>query len=169
MPSLRLTTGLAVAALLLACSLGAQDMPWQTHKPAAAQGEPVQYVFPEQAQLIVGEPHEVDLHFRIREGLHINSHVPRDKGFIRTELIVVERPGVVVQAVIFPEGAEFSSKAFPGEKLSVYTGEVVLHARLKASRPGEQMLAAALRYQACDADACLPPKTAPVALDIVAR
>ncbi len=74
-----------------------------------------------------------------------------------------------MQAVAFPPGTEFSSKAFPNEKLSVYSGELILHARLAATRPGEHMLQAALRYQACDADTCFPPKNAPVALDVVTR
>ena len=114
-------------------------------------------------------PRLVDLHFRIRDGLHIQSHAPLDKGAVRTELVVAEPPGITVEAVTFPEGEAYASRAFPGVKLSVYTGDIVLHARIYASRPGEQMLNAALHYQACDADACYPPKNAPVALDIVAK
>ena len=156
-------------ALLLPLAVGAQQFPWQTHPEGDLNKEPVRYEYPEQVQLSVGQSHEVDLHFRIREGLHINSHVPLDKNFIRTELIVAEPPGIDVQSVTFPEGADYASKAFPGQKLSVYTGEVILHARIKASKAGEQMLNAALRYQACDADSCLPPKKAAVALDLLAR
>ncbi len=160
-----------VPKLLLAAALfplaAAQQLPWQTGpKPAT---DPVTYQFPEQVTLTRGKPQQVDLHFRIREGLHINSHTPHDKTLIRTELIVAEPPGLDVQAVDFPPGAEFSSKAFPNDKLSVYTGELVLHARLAASQRGEHMLQAALRYQACDADTCFPPKNAPVSLDIITR
>ena len=156
--------------LLLAALLAlpaAQQLPWQTHSQAA--GDPVVYQFPEQVTLTRGKPQSVDLHFRIRDGLHINSHSPRDKTLIRTELIVAEPPGIDVQAVEFPPGESFASKAFPNDKLSVYTGELILHARLAATRPGEHMLQAALHYQACDADTCFPPKNAPIALDIVAK
>ncbi len=111
----------------------------------------------------------MELHFRIREGLHINSHKPLDASLIRTELIVVEPAGLRVQAVTFPEGEPYASKAFPDEKLSVYSGEFVLHARIVAAKPGEQTLPAALHYQACDADRCFPPKEAQVTLDIVSR
>jgi hypothetical protein len=45
---------------------------------------------------------------------------------------------------------------------------VVLRAHLTAAR-GEHLVQAALRYQACDTDSCYPPKSAPVALDIVAK
>ena len=160
---------IAFAALLVPLALAAQQLPWQVRPQSDAAGQLVQYEYPEQVELAAGKPREVDLHFRIRDGLHINSHKPYDKNFIRTELIVAEPPGIDVQAVTFPVGEEYASKAFPGQKLSVYTGELVLHARIVASKPGERMLPAALRYQACDADRCFPPKKAPVALDLVVR
>ncbi len=157
------------ALLLLPLAAAAQQLPWQLRPQADAATQPVQYEYPEQVQLAAGKPQVVELHFRIRDGLHINSHKPLDKNFIRTELIVAEPDGVDVQAVIFPEGVEYASKAFPGQKLSVYTGEIVLDARIMVSRPGERMMPAALRYQACDADRCFPPKKAPVALDLIVR
>ncbi len=157
----------AVLVPLAVCA--AQPLPWQVHPQPDAAAQPVQYEYPEQVELTRGKPMEVDLHFRVRDGLHINSHTPSDKSLIRTELIVAEPPGIDVEAVTFPPGADFALKAFPGQKLSVYTGEVVLHARLLATKPGSQMLNAALRYQACDADTCFPPRKAPVALDIVVR
>ena len=122
-----------------------------------------------QVQLTAGKPGEAQLRFRIRDGLHINSHKPLDKNFIRTELAVAEPPNVTVEAVSFPEGTEYSSRAFPEEKLSVYTGELVLHARIAASKPGATQLTGALRYQACDAEQCFPPKTVPVVLDLAVR
>ncbi len=155
---------LALQALAFGlCALS--QLPWQT-QPAA---DPVRYVSPEQVRLARGKPQTVDLHFRIRDGLHINSHAPRDKSLIRTELLVAEPGGLDVQAVEFPPGEEFASKAFPNQKLSVYTGELILHARVVATAPGEHPLAAALRYQACDADTCFPPKKAEVALEILTR
>ena len=143
----------------------AQALPWQSQPPV----EPVAYTAPAQVTLTRGKPQMVDLHFRIRDGLHINSHVPRDKDLIRTELIVAEPAGLDVQAVDFPPGVDFASKAFPNEKLSVYTGELVLHMRVLATKPGEHTIQGALRYQACDADTCFPPKNASVALDVVAH
>jgi len=167
--SLLLLVGLVVGA-----ALAAQQLPWQTGQsgqsgnPDAAK-EPVRYEAPAQIELTHGKPQIVELHFRIQDGLHINSHMPSDKSFIRTELIVIEPPGINVQDVSFPPGTEFASAAFPKEKLNVYTGEVVLHARILAVKPGEQMLNAALHYQACDASTCFPPKNAPVAIDLIAR
>ncbi len=141
-----------------------QALPWQTAAPA-----PVVYEGPASVALARGRAETVELRFRIRDGLHINSHAPRDRGLIRTELIVAEPAGLDVQAVEFPGGSEFASKALPREKLSVYTGELVLRARVEATEAGERELAGALRYQACDADTCFPPRRAEMKVVVTAK
>ena len=167
----RRSCSLSLAALALLAAARplarAQSFPWQkgtgdTEAPA------VRYEYPEQVTVAAGKPETVELHFRIRDGLHINSHMPLQKSLIRTELIVMEPPGVKVAAVDFPAGSDYALKALPNEKLSVYTGEVVLQAHVTAQR-GEHLVQAALRYQACDTNSCYPPKKAPVAVDIIAR
>ena len=50
----------------------------------------------------------------------------------------------------------------------MYTGEFVLHAHLTA-QPGEHLLQGGLRYQACDANSCMPPHTIPVSVTVVAQ
>ena len=153
--------------LATACLVAqAQNLPWQNREknPAAA----VRYEYPEQVSVPAGKPTTVDLHFRVADGLHINSHMPLQKSLIRTELAVVEPRGVKFSWVDFPEGSAFVLKALPDEKLSVYQGEFVLHAHIIAAA-GEHLVEAGLRYQACTADTCYPPKTAPVALDVIAR
>ncbi len=159
---------LPLVALLAGAALAAQQLPWQADQPDPVKN-PVLYEAPAQVELRHGKPQVVELHFRIRDGLHINSHRPSDKSFIPTELVVAEPLGMDVQAVTFPPGVEFASAAFPKEKLNVYTGEVVLQARILVAKPGEQMLNAALHYQACDANTCFPPKNTPVLIDFVTR
>ena len=146
------------------CAL-AQQMPWQTESahPAA-----VRYEYPEQVSVAAGKPATIDLHFRVADGLHINSHTPLQKSLIRTELAVAEPRGVRFDTVDFPAGSDFALKTLSSERLSVYQGEFVLHAHITAAA-GEHLVEAGLRYQACTADTCYPPKTAPVAIDIVAR
>lgn len=163
---------LIACAAAVSLAVPAQKLPWQTGESssnASAGVPPVRYEYPEQVELQAGHPQEVELHFRVRDGLHINSHNPVDSSFIKTQLVVLEPKGVDVEKVEFPEGQPYELKAFPGHKLSVYTGEVVLRARIVGNAKGEQMLNAALRYQACDTDTCFPPKQAPVALDVVVR
>ena len=53
-------------------------------------------------------------------------------------------------------------------KLSVYTGEFVVQARIKAA-PGDHLVEAKLRYQACDRNACMPPKTITAAIDVIGK
>jgi hypothetical protein len=127
--------------------------------------DPVEFLSPSQVTVTAHHTAEVDLHFRIADGLHINSHNPTDKTLIPTRLAVVEVSGLNVTAVDFPQGSDFNPPFAPKDKLSVYTGEFVLHAHLTA-QPGEHALVGALHYQACDRNACLPPRTLPVSVTV---
>jgi hypothetical protein len=50
----------------------------------------------------------------------------------------------------------------------VYTGEFTIQARIMAPA-GNHLIEAKLRYQACDKNICLPPKTIPVAIDVIGK
>ena len=76
--------------------------------------------------------------------------------------------GLDTTAVDFPPGTDASFPFAPNEKLSVYAGDVVLRAHLTAT-PGDHLLQGALRYQACDANACMPPRKIPVAVSVLAK
>jgi hypothetical protein len=128
----------------------------------------VQFLFPDKINVPARRAAQIDLHFRVADGLHINSHAPTDKTLIPTRLAVVEVQGLNVTAVDFPPGTQYAPQFAPREKLSVYAGEFVLHAHLTA-QPGEHLLEGGLRYQACDANACLPPRTIPVSVTVVAQ
>jgi hypothetical protein len=91
-----------------------------------------------------------------------------EKSLIPARLAVVEEPGLNVTAVDFPPGTEYALQLAPREKLSVYTGEFILHVHLTA-RPGQHLLNGALRYQACDSNACMPPHTIPVSVTVIAQ
>src|SRR5580698_7389114 len=67
-----------------------QKLAWQSD----AQTKPnehqfVQFLYPEQVKLAAGKSTVVELHFRVNDGLHINSHTPTAKSFIPTQLRVV--------------------------------------------------------------------------------
>jgi Disulphide bond corrector protein DsbC len=128
----------------------------------------VQFLYPDKINIPARRAAQIDLHFRVADGLHINSHTPTDKSLIPTRLAVVEVQGLNVTAVDFPAGTQYAPQFAPREKLSVYSGEFVLHAHLTA-QPGEHLLEGGLRYQACDANACLPPRTIPVSITVVAQ
>jgi len=128
----------------------------------------VQFLYPDKINIPARRAAQIDLHFRVADGLHINSHAPTDKSLIPTRLAVVEVQGLNVTAVDFPAGTQYAPQFAPREKLSVYAGEFVLHAHLTA-QPGEHLLEGGLRYQACDANSCLPPRTIPVSITVVAQ
>jgi DsbC/DsbD-like thiol-disulfide interchange protein len=167
---MRLPPALACAILALAVNLaGAQKLPWETN--SGQQGDAkqfVKYLYPEQVSVTANQDSVIDLHFKVNPGLHINSHNPREKSLIPTQLLVVEPTGVAVGPVDFPPGEDFSLEINPTEKLSVYTGEFVIHAHVKA-KTGEHLIEGALRYQACDATSCFPPRKAPVTVDVIAK
>jgi hypothetical protein len=133
--------------------------------PADSQ---VAFLSPAQVTVPAHRNTQIDLHFRVANGFHINSHAPLDKSLIPARLAVVEAPGINVTAVDFPPGSDYALSVAPRDKLSVYTGEFVLHAHLTA-QPGEHVLEGGLHYQACDQNSCLPPHTIPVSVTVVAQ
>jgi DsbC/DsbD-like thiol-disulfide interchange protein len=133
-----------------------------------AKAEAVQYLYPEQVTVPAGKSTPVALHFRIKEGLHINSHEPKEEFLIPTVLSIPDSSGVHLEAASYPAGKDFVLPVDPGTKLIVYTGEFAIQARIVA-QPGDHMVEAKLRYQACDANACLPPKTITVPIDVIGK
>jgi hypothetical protein len=130
--------------------------------------DPVQYLFPEQVSIPAGKPSPVNLHFRIAPGMHINSHTPSDDYLIPTTFSIPEGAGVHLEKAAYPTGADITLPADPKTKLSVYAGEFVIQARI-VSTPGNHLVEAKLRYQACNQTECLPPKTIPVAIDVIGK
>lgn len=168
---MRIVTAAMTFSVLLAGSLTAlpQKLPWQTSDtPNTNSTQMVRYLYPQQVTVQAGKPQTIEMHFRIENGLHINSHEPRQKSLIRTELMVAEPEGVRISGVDFPPGADYAFPADPAQKLSVYSGEFVLKMHLTAHR-GDHLIQSALRYQACDTNTCFPPRNAPVAVDVIAQ
>lgn len=161
---------LACAGLLVAVlTTSAQKLPWQTSDSSNANSnQQVRYLYPQQVTLQAGKTQTVDLHFRIENGLHINSHTPLQKSLIRTQLMVAEPQGVNISAVDFPAGADYAFPADPSQKLSVYSGEFVLKMHI-TPQAGDHLVQASLRYQACDMHTCFPPRNAPMAVDVIAH
>ncbi len=147
----------------------AQQLPWQDTPAAGGKiPESVHFDGPEQVELSARHPQTVEMRFHVADGFHINSHVPHTKSLIPTQLMLIDGDGVTVSSVDFPAGADLSLSFAPDEKLSVYTGAFALRAHLTAT-PGVHALQGALRYQACTANACLPPRKIPVTVSLLAR
>lgn len=158
-----------VVCAMLAAGASAQKLPWQTADTQPGMNtQLVHFLYPQQVTVKAGRPTTIELHFRIQPGLHINSHTPPAKSLIGTDLKIGAAPGVQVTGVEFPAGVAYAFPAFPSEKLSVYAGEFVLKVHFTA-QPGNHLLQASLRYQACDTNSCFPPRNTAVPIDIVAQ
>jgi Disulphide bond corrector protein DsbC len=162
-------TVLLLTAGILACPALAQKFPWQdTPEAGGKTRQTVRFEGPDQIDIAARKPQVVELRFRIQDGFHINSHTPHEKTLIPTQLMVVDGDGVNVSAVDFPPGTDTSFAFAPNQKVSVYTGAVMLRAHVTVA-PGGHLLQGALRYQACDANACFPPRKIPVAVSLLGK
>jgi hypothetical protein len=158
-----------VVVALLASVCFAQKFPWQdTPEAGGKTPQTVRFEGPDQTEIAARKPQVVELRFRIQDGFHINSHMPHEKNLIPTQLMVVDGDGVNVSKVDFPPGTDTSFAFAPNEKVSVYTGTMTLRAHVTVA-PGGHLLQGALRYQACDANACMPPRKIPVAVSLLAK
>lgn len=132
------------------------------------KGAAVEYLFPEQVTVTAGKPSDVVLHFRIAQGLHINSHTPKDEFLIPTTFSIPDGTGVRLDKATYPAGEDFTLPLDPKNRLSVYTGEFVIEARMVAAA-GNHLVEGKLHYQACDKNECMPPKTIAVAIDVIGK
>lgn len=155
---MRVLQGL-LSAVLLAGSLYGQDAP----KPKNT----VLYVA-EQQTVTAGRKANVELHFKVLDGYHVNSHTPKSDFLIPTELKAQPATGVTLTAPVYSTGQEFSFSFSPTEKLDVYSGDFFVKLPIVATA-GEHTLDATLHYQACDHAACYPPKSLPVQVLFTAK
>jgi hypothetical protein len=161
-------SGIRVAAAL---AMGLAGVLAQAQMPAGrsiSRAAAVEYLYPEQVTVPAGKPAAVALHFRIAPGLHINSHTPSEEELIPTTFSIPEDSGVRLDGAVYPPGGDFHLPLDPKTTLSVYTGEFTIQARIVAA-PGDHLVEARLRYQACDNSSCMPPKTITVAIDVVGK
>jgi hypothetical protein len=156
-------------ALAAGCTVAeSQEQLSLPSKQSVRRTEAVEYLFPEQVTVQAGKASAVALHFRIRENLHINSHSPRAEYLIPTEFSIPESTGVRLAGATYPAGTDFTLPAAPDKKLSVYTGEFQIQAKIVAPA-GNHLVEAKLHYQACDQSQCLPPKTITVPIDVIGK
>ena len=156
------------AVALAAHPLRAQIVPANPPVRSPIAGASVAYLYPTQVAVSAGRPSAIALHFRVASGLHINSHTPSNAFLIPTTLAFPAGVGVRLEAATYPAGSEMALPVDPTTKLSVYTGEFVVHARILAEA-GHHAVQASLHYQACNDNECLPPKTIIVPIDVIGK
>jgi hypothetical protein len=157
-------SGALLASLMTPFALRAQDAGFES---AAKSKSYVTYMAEAQA-IAAGKNAVLELHFRVQDGFHVNSHTPKAEYLIPTKLTLEPAAGVKTAAPEYPLGTAYSFSFEPNEKLDVYSGAFSVKLPVVAAA-GEHKLSGALHYQACDRAACYPPKTLPVEVLFTAK
>lgn len=155
-------------ALIASAQVPSQSPLMDSSTRSIAGGAAVQFLYPEQVTLPAGKSGAVALHFKIASDFHINSHFPHDSFLIPTEISIPTASGVRLENVSYPAGEDITLPSDPSTKLNVYSGEFTIQTRLVAER-GNHLVQAKLRYQACNRNACMPPKSITVPVDVIGQ
>jgi Disulphide bond corrector protein DsbC len=122
----------------------------------------------EEQNVTAGKRSVLELHFRVIDGFHVNSHTPKSDLLIPTRIELQPAAGVKAEALEYPAGTTYSFSFDPTEKLDVYTGAFTVKLPVVAEA-GTHTVDGTLRYQACDHAACYPPKSLPVQVIFTAK
>jgi len=164
---MRLSAGLAgLVVVVVAVGAHAQQV-GSLDTPVA---KPKSYVVysTEQQSVAAGKRSVLELHFRVVDGFHVNSHTPKSELLIPTRIELQPATGVKTEAVEYPAGTSYSFSFDPTEKLDVYSGAFTMKLPVVAEA-GAHAIDGTLRYQACDNAACYPPKSLPVQVIFTAK
>ena len=129
----------------------------------------VNFVSASKVAVTPGHSTPVQFTFRVQDPYHINSNKPMAEELIPTQLHFSLPGEVAVGKMQYPAGKLMSFPFDPSTKLSVYSGDVVVHGVVVApttSSAGTYTIHGELRYQACDNNACYPPKKLPFTFDV---
>ncbi|NYF52625.1 protein-disulfide reductase DsbD N-terminal domain-containing protein [Tunturiibacter gelidoferens] len=152
---------IALPVALAAQQVGNLDTPVVKPKSYVVYGA-------DQQNVVAGKRSVVELHFRVLDGYHVNSHTPKSELLIPTRIELQPATGVKAEAVEYPTGTSYSFSFDPTEKLDVYTGTFTVRLPVVAEA-GTHSVDGTLRYQACDHAACYPPKSLPVQVIFTAK
>jgi DsbC/DsbD-like thiol-disulfide interchange protein len=162
---MRLNAGFV--GLLVALTAAAQAQQASLDAPVAKPKSYVVYAA-EQQSVAAGRRSVLELHFRVVDGFHVNSHTPKSELLIPTRIELQSSAGVKAEAVEYPAGTSYSFSFDPTEKLDVYSGDFTVKLPVVAEA-GTHTVDGTLRYQACDHAACYPPKSLPVQVIFTAK
>lgn len=104
----------------------------------------------------------------LKTGYHVNSNTPSEEYLIPLRLTWEPGPLKPVD-VVFPK-PHMEKYQFSDKPLSVFTGDFELITKFKVApdaMTGPGLALGKLRYQACNNNACLPPKTIEVKVPVV--
>jgi hypothetical protein len=116
-----------------------------------------------------GHSTPISFTFHVLPPYHINSSKPLTEELIPTQLHFSLPGDVVIGKIQYPAGVLKSFPFDPSTKLSVYSGDVVVRGLVVApasASTGTYTIHGELKYQACDNNACYPPKKLPFTFNV---
>ena len=116
----------------------------------------------EVAGIEAGKTLHLALGVRLPEGMHVQSHQPRDPALIPTVLTIEPPDRVTVVETVYPQAIDLKQEGLP-QPLAVYPRDFAVGVAVTiraGTPPGTFEVPAHLRYQACNEKMCFPPATA---------
>jgi hypothetical protein len=151
------------AALLCVQQARAQENP-------APQGRTfVNFVSASNVLVSPGHSTPVQFTFHVVDPYHVNSSQPLAEELIPTQLHFSLPGEVAIGKLQYPAGKLMSFPFDPSTKLSVYSGDFVVRGLVIApgqASTGTYTIHGELKYQACDNNACYPPKKLPFTFNV---
>ena len=135
-----------------------------------AQSNVLSVTPPQKVDAKRGASLEVKTAVVLQSGYHVNSNTPSESYLIPLRLTWEPRTLETVD-VVFPK-PHTEKYEFSPTPLSVFTGDFTLLTKFKVAagaQSGPGSVLGKLRYQACNSNSCLPPKTIEVKLPVVVQ
>lgn len=104
----------------------------------------------------------------LRPGYHVNSNTPSDPYLIPLRLTWAPADPLKLASQVFPQPS-MEKYSFSEKPLSVFSGQFEIITRFEVpatAKPGMLSLSGKLRFQACNDQMCLQPKTLDVSLPV---
>ncbi len=126
---------------------------------------------PATVEIKAGASAEASIKLTIASGYHINANPPSFSYLKATELNVEPSGGITPGKPVYPSSVT-RKFAFSKDPLAVYEGETEIKLPLSAAadaQKGAQTLKGKLRIQACDEEACYPPRTIETSIPVTVK
>lgn len=118
----------------------------------------------ENARVVPGAEARLELKVTLPPKVHVQANKPSDPLFIPTVLTLDAAKDVAVEEIVYPASESLTQQGLK-EPLKVFGTQFSIGVRIKVAAdtaPGEIVVPARLRYQACDETTCYPPVRAEV-------
>ena len=153
--------GLVLCIAVFACSALRADGPAPFEKPADTGKTPelvTAKAYLAADKLVPGKTCRVVMLLDIKQGWHVNANPPSSENLIPTQFTVKSALGSKLKDVQYPKGHVIKVQ---GQQVSVYEKQVKIYGTVEvpANATGAEELQLQIRYQACNDNTCLVPKT----------